>query len=725
MKIPSLKIWQKLSLVIMLMALPTTPLVYFYFESRNEQISVTESEQRGLQYLAELRKVQEALANHRDATLGFLAGDASLRATIESSRPLMTAAVDGVDKIDATTGSQFETTARWQSFKSAWFALVADPNLDSRASAQRHASLLDLVRLQIRLVSDKSSLTTDPMLDTYYLLEAMVSGVTPVIDQLSQLRALGATALSRGVASSDDVAQVQLVSRQLAANSETLERALESLQRYNPTARKALEPAWKQANASVVAMQQLAQNDLLRPSRSDMTSRTYFEQNSRAVADAFVLYDQIRRTVEGSLEGRVESLNSHKYVQMAIVLLVLGIASALVLSISRGITRQAGSIAGLFSEIGAGNLEARAEVHSHDELGAMAEGLNLMLDNTLKLIESRQEKDKLQQSIMKLLDEVSGVASGDLTRDAEVNADVTGAIADSFNYMLAELRQIIASVQNTTSQVAGSASHVQQTASQLSLGSQTQSQQISQASAAIAEMAKSIQRVSQSASRAADIAQNALQSAQGGATTVRKTIQGMDAIRGRVQETSKRMKRLGESSQEIGEIVRLIGDIADRTGILALNAAIQATTAGEAGKGFAVVAEEVERLAVRAAESTRKITALIKSVQGDTSEAVAAMEETTREVVSGSQFANEAGQRLRDIEGVSQQIAILIAQISDASQEQAAGSEEVSRNVAGITIITQQTASGAKETEESTRRLSTLAEKLNHSLAHFKLPEGA
>jgi twitching motility protein PilJ len=287
------------------------------------------------------------------------------------------------------------------------------------------------------------------------------------------------------------------------------------------------------------------------------------------------------------------------------------------------------------------------------------------------------------------------------------------------------LRRIIATVQVTTNAVSGSATHVQKTASLLAEGSQTQSKQIGQASAAIAEMARSIQQVSDSAATATEIAHRALLDAQGGAATVRRTIEGMNAIRGRVQETSKRIKRLGESSQEIVEIVRLIGDIADRTGILALNASIQASAAGESGKGFATVAEEVERLAVRAAESAKKITAIIKSVQSDTSEAMAAMEDTTREVVAGSQSANEAGQRLQDIEGVSQQIASLIAQISQASRQQAAGSEEVSRNVAGITTITEQTASGAKETEQSTRRLADLAEQLNESLSRFKLPEGA
>jgi methyl-accepting chemotaxis protein len=723
MRIPSLKIWQKLSIVIMLMALPTTPLVYFYFESRNEQIAAAETERQGLAYLTELRLVLEALTTHRDVTQAFLAGDASLLTTVDSARPAMTSAMGRVDRIDAIVGASWETTPRWQTIKTGWSILLADGSLDARASAQRHTALVDLVLQQVRLVSDKSRLTTDPMLDTYYMLDAMVSGATPAIDSLSQLRAIGSATFARREAGPEQLAQIQFLIRQLSANIAALDRSLDSAGRYSPASVKTLEPAWKQASGSAKSVLELAQNDLQRPGSSDLTARAFYEKTGRAIADMVLLHEQTGLLVGGILTARVDSLKSQRSVQMTIVFVVLAIASALVLSISRGIARQAESIANLFIEIGAGNFSARAEVDSRDELGAMAEGLNLMLDNTMTLIESREEKERIQRSIMELLDEVSGVAAGDLTKDAEVNAGVTGAIADSFNYMLGELRQIISSVQSTTSEVAGSATQVQRTATQLAQGSETQSQQITQASAAIADMAKSIQQVSQSAATAAGIAQRALQDAQGGAATVRKTIDGMNAIRGRVQETSKRIKRLGESSQEIGEIVRLIGDIADRTSILALNASIQASTAGEAGKGFAVVAEEVERLAVRAAESAKKITALIKSVQSDTSEAMAAMEDTTREVVGGSQSANEAGKRLHDIEDVSRQIADLIARISQASQQQAAGSEEVSRNVAGITTITQQTASGAKETEVSTRRLAALAEQLNESLSRFKLPK--
>jgi twitching motility protein PilJ len=454
-------------------------------------------------------------------------------------------------------------------------------------------------------------------------------------------------------------------------------------------------------------------------------ARNFYEKSSRALSEYYALYDSGRTTVSALLTKRVETLQRQKLLQMAIVMVALAVAAFMVLSISRGIAKQTNAISRLFAEISAGNLNARASVFSNDELGQIAQELNFMLDDILQLIESREEKERIQANIVKLLDEVSGVAAGDLTRDAEVTSDVTGAIADSFNYMLAELRQIIASVQSTTAAVTGSATEVQHTASQLAYGSKAQSQALVDASAAIADMAKSIQQVSQSAGRAAHIAERALEDAKGGAATVGRTINGMNAIRGRVQETSKRIKRLGESSQEIGEIVRLIGDIADRTSILALNASIQASTAGEAGKGFAVVAEEVERLAVRAAESAKKISAIIKSVQSDTTEAVAAMEETTREVVNGSQLANEAGQRLRDIEGVSQQIAELIAQISDASRKQAAGSEEVSRNVTGISQFTQQTASGAQLTEASTRKLADLALELNASISRFKLPEGA
>jgi len=399
-------------------------------------------------------------------------------------------------------------------------------------------------------------------------------------------------------------------------------------------------------------------------------------------------------------------------------------AAGLAVLVTRGLTVQVRHIMDLFSQIGIGNFDTRAKVTSGDELGTMTESLNAMLDNTLALIQTREERDAMQASIMKLLDEVGGVAEGDLTGEAEVTADITGAIADSFNFMITQLRDVISGVQEATLQVSASANEIQTTAEHLAQGSEAQAMQIADTAAAIDEMAVSIQQVSENATLSATVGEQALANAQQGAEAVQDTVEGMNRIRDQVQETAKRIKRLGESSQEIGEIVQLIDDIADRTSILALNASIQAAMAGEAGRGFAVVAEEVERLAERSTEATKQITTLIRTIQNETNEAVAAMESTTQEVVEGSLLADQAGQALSEIEGVSNRLAELSQSISLASKQQARGSETLAISMDEISEVTQQTAAGTKQAALSISTLALLADELRASVSAFRLPGG-
>jgi methyl-accepting chemotaxis protein len=367
------------------------------------------------------------------------------------------------------------------------------------------------------------------------------------------------------------------------------------------------------------------------------------------------------------------------------------VAVGLAVLLTRGLTVQIRHIMDLFGRIGVGEFDARVEVTSGDELGMMSDSLNAMLDNTLDLIQTREQRDTMQGSVMKLLDEVGGVADGDLTVEAEVTSDITGAIADSFNMMIVQLREIIQDVQDATLEVSSSANEIRATTEHLSQGSEAQAAQISGTSSAIEDMASSIQQVSENAATSAQVGEQALVNAQQGILAVQNTMEGMNRIRDQVQETAKRIKRLGESSQEIGDIVQLIGDIADRTSILALklNASIQAAMAGDAGQGFAVVAEEVERLAERSTEATKQIDTLIRTIQNETNEAVAAMESTTNEVVEGSLLAEEAGQALSEIGTVSGRLTELIQSISMASQQQARGSEELAHSMVEIADVTQ------------------------------------
>jgi methyl-accepting chemotaxis protein len=399
-------------------------------------------------------------------------------------------------------------------------------------------------------------------------------------------------------------------------------------------------------------------------------------------------------------------------------------AAGLALLVTRGLTGQLNRIMELFGRIGVGEFEARAEVISGDELGSVASSLNAMLDSTLALIQTREERDAMQSAVKKLLGEVKGVALGDLTAEAEVTAGPLGAVADSFNFMIEQLREIIRGVMDATTRVSTAATEIQSTALHLSQGSEAQAAQIGSASAAVDEMALSIQQVSENAALSASVSQQALANAEQGGQAMRDTVGGMQRIREQVQETAKRIKRLGESSQEIGEIVQLIGDIADRTSILALNASIQAAMAGEAGKGFAVVAEEVERLAERSTDATKQIDALIRAIQSETHEAVAAMDATTLEVVQGSEIADKAGQALAEIQIVSARLAELIQSISQASRQQARGSEAISRTMVEIAGVTQQTAAGTKQAAVSISNLASLADQLRASVETFKLPGG-
>ncbi|HZS49051.1 MAG TPA: methyl-accepting chemotaxis protein [Blastocatellia bacterium] len=380
-----------------------------------------------------------------------------------------------------------------------------------------------------------------------------------------------------------------------------------------------------------------------------------------------------------------------------------------------------GHMASISDSIATGNLSVQVKPLSKDD--RFGHSFKNMLDNTLSLVQSQDERDALQKSIVKLLDEVADVAQGDLTKEARVSEDVTGAIADALNFMIAELRRIIGKVQAVTWQVNTSANATQVTTEHLARGSEEQVNQILVTTRAINEMATSIQQVSANAALSASVAQQSLTTAKQGTNAVQNTIEGMNRIRDQVQETAKRLKRLGESSQEIGEIVQLIEDIADRTSILALNASIQAAMAGEAGRGFAVVAEEVERLADRSSEATKKIAGLVKTIQLGANEAISAMEESTREVVEGSQVADKAGQSLSEIEAVSHRLSDLIGSISLAAKQQASSSEALSKSMTGISGFTQETATGIKQAAVTVSALANLADELRASVASFKLPE--
>ena len=339
--------------------------------------------------------------------------------------------------------------------------------------------------------------------------------------------------------------------------------------------------------------------------------------------------------------------------------------------------------------------------------------------------EQAAQNERNQQAILRLLDELGSLADGDLTVEATVTEDITGAIADSINYAIEKLRELVATINDTAIMVDSAAKQTASTATHMARAAETQTREIAAATESIVSMAGSIEEVSGNAERSSDVARHSVEVAHKGGEAVRRTIDGMNTIRETIQETSKRIKRLGESSQEIGNIIELINDIAEQTNILALNASIQASMAGEAGRGFAVVADEVQRLAERSTNATKQIEVLVRTIQADTNEAVVSMERSTTDVVGGALLAENAGAALDEIEQVSNQIASLVQNISGSARQQAGSAADVTRRTTKLKEISDQTGKATTATAASISKLSELASQLRETVDGFTLPSAA
>lgn len=399
---------------------------------------------------------------------------------------------------------------------------------------------------------------------------------------------------------------------------------------------------------------------------------------------------------------------------------------------AREMTTAAGSIATAGAEVSANS--AAPPSGWRDRLPLIFVALSLAITAAIALIyastanirkaaeKQRLQNERNQAGILRLLDELSSLADGDLTVQATVTEDITGAIADSINYAIEALRELVTTINSTAITLDASAKQALASVAHLAKASVTQSKQVAAASESIVAMAATVEEVSGNAERSADVARHSVDVAHKGSDAVRRTIDGMNTIRETIQETSKRIKRLGESSQEIGNIVELINDIAEQTNILALNASIQASMAGEAGRGFAVVADEVQRLAERAANATKQIEVLVRTIQTDTNEAVVSMERSTTDVVGGALLAENAGAALEEIEQVSHQIASLVQNISGSARQQATTAQNIARNMQVLREISAQTAENSAATSTSVGKLAQLSGQMRKSVAGFRLP---
>ncbi len=389
--------------------------------------------------------------------------------------------------------------------------------------------------------------------------------------------------------------------------------------------------------------------------------------------------------------------------------------------LSRGLTNQVNHITDVLDEIGMGNFEARAEVVRNGELGVIATSLNEMLDTVTGQIQSQEERDRIQDSIMKLLEDISALSDGDFTARAEVTEDMTGAIADSFNAMADQFTDIISKVKLATESVDTTSAQVARQTMGLAEKNIQQVNGVTVAVEAIEEMVKSIREVANNALQSASVSRTSRLNAQEGTLAVNETSTAMAEIREQINETARSIKRLGESSLEIGNIVQIIDDIADRTSILALNASIQAAMAGDAGHGFAVVADEVQRLADSSSNSTKQIELLVKSIQMEIKDVTNRIDESIGKVVQGTKFVDGAHNKLQEIEQVSNQLAELIEAITAATKSQVEMSEKISKTMEDVGEVSRESSVSSQDTATSMNLLIKTARDLRLAVDVFQV----
>ncbi len=444
-----------------------------------------------------------------------------------------------------------------------------------------------------------------------------------------------------------------------------------------------------------------------------------------ALAQLATQYEQTRSAAQ-SILGNLQGLVTAREAQTAIVADSEPLRQGLE-GLQRGLADTGGfggwpvwlGLASLLAMLGGGFSLLRLFVSDQTSRSRLAEGQRREAERQEQ--EAKRVNDANQAAILRLMNELQTVAEGDLTQQATVTEDITGAIADSVNYTVEELRTLVEQVQTTVDRVTDTTQQVEQTSTELLAASTEQLREIRDTGESVLQMAGRINDVSAQAQETASVARQSLVAAESGLTAVQDTIGGMNAIRDQIQETSKRIKRLGESSQEIGEITELISDITEQTNVLALNAAIQAASAGEAGRGFSVVAEEVQRLAERSGDATKQIAAIVRTIQTDTQDAVAAMERSTQGVVEGARLTDAAGTALADIDRVVRELSELIARISSEALKEAESANVVAANIQHIFAVTEQTSEGTRSTAQMVRELSRTAEELKASVSRFKV----
>lgn len=677
---------QTFALLAMLFMTPVVLLLYYFVTETNASIAFSAKERLGVEYTNALLRFVQAVPQHQHLAIASIGSAGALKAQLDNSASQIDKAVNLLDGLNTRLGEQLEVSSSWKSLHGQWNTLKNTAgNMTAEQIASAHTALNTALLTFVLDVADKSNLTLDPDVDTYYLMTTVTALIPSAANMMSEASALGTVAAWRQSMSSEDKLAFQLL---VQGNlDKVMQQIGDSMNRTfgaNASVQGDLEPKVRGAIQGTAAALKEARAKFLAGSQILVTPDAWSALAGQAQNALSMLSDAANKQLDMLLVARVDKMRNRQILNAGISV-TLSIVALVILV-----------------------LLARTAVRTQQERETQTQ--------TIEATNKRNEA-----AILRLLDELANLADGDLTVKAKVTEDVTGAIADSINFTVDELRSLVQRVNDASSEVTAKASEAGQLSKTLLEAARMQAEQIQRNGEKVRQVADAVQLVTKGATESATVAARSLSASEKGTHAVQESIRGMNEIREQIQETSKRIKRLGESSQEIGEIVELISDITEQTNVLALNAAIQAAAAGDAGRGFAVVAEEVQRLAERSGEATKQIGALVRTIQRDTLDAIGAMEKSTQGVVEGNRLVDSAGHALSEIRSVSGDLADLIDTIFNATKEQAVAASEMSARMDSVLKITQQTTDGTKRTSETVLQLDKVAVELKKSVSGFKI----
>lgn len=714
---------RKLGLMVALLAVPVLVLGAMFLRAQNVQLEAQRRQLEGVRFLKPLVALELKLAEHRLAAVLALSGAGGSGPVRQANLEVDSALKVALDA-QASTGDQFGTGGLLKEVAESWNTNVKlNWNTGSASlTSDMHTLLVAQVADAVRMVGRSVSPEAARQARTGHLDRSLPFVLPAGIESLAQLGAFGLALGKSGAPTQEQWDQIVVLAQEARNAVDGLRAELVRADKASAGTDGPARLAARQAVTSADAFLESVQDATARRDSVNIEPAVFRAQADEAITNFRTLYTRLVETFEGELSDSLAGLEAARNFELVGIVVLVGLALGLGYVIADTIRRQVASMSSVFARIRKGDLQARAEVVAEDEFGTFAASLNQVLDNSIALVQSREERDRIQAGIRKLLREMEGVAQGDLTQEAESSEGLTGDIAKSFNLMLVELRGLINRVQESTSAVNAAASIAEEVTAKLASGSQKQSAQIVEASSAVNQMTESVQQVTAQAATAAHIAQAALRNAQQGAVSAQLTIDGMGEVRRQVQGMGTLVRELAESSSQIGDITQLIADVSKRTSILALNASIQAAVAGDSGKGFGVVAEQVEELAARSSEAVRRVAALTKSIQASTHRVTEALEGATRQVASGETLAAEASERLAEIQEVATQLAGVVESILSACRQQGASSEFIASSMGEISRVTKYTTAGVESATGSIHQLAGLVEQLRGSVSRFRLP---